>query len=154
MISINCVRTVCLIITVGLIVTVKHSFKSPKSIETGIFLLICRPIGRCNSINISVNFVWCSIIVSAFRSGPFLKYKKNSLMFTIAKIIPVKLKEVWKKPMLNTFILSITHQIPLELEAWLYQDMAFHTRQLECDISQLLNQNIESLHKVTQIVSR
>ena len=41
MINTTCVRTVCLIITVGLIIiTVKYYFKSPKSIETGIFLLI------------------------------------------------------------------------------------------------------------------
>ena len=109
------------------------------SIYRNRYILIDRPIGRCNSINISVNFLWCSTIVSAFGSGPFLKYIKNSLMSTIDKIIPVKPKEVWKKPMLNTFILSITHQIPLELEAWLYQDMAFHTRQRECDISQFLS---------------
>ena len=41
MININCVRTVCLIITVGLIIiNIINLFKSPNSIETGIFLLI------------------------------------------------------------------------------------------------------------------
>ena len=40
-ININCVRTVFLIITVGLIIiNIINLFKSPKSIGTGIFLLI------------------------------------------------------------------------------------------------------------------
>ena len=40
-ININCVRTVFLIITVGLIIiNIINLFKSPNSIETGIFLLI------------------------------------------------------------------------------------------------------------------
>ena len=77
------VRIVCLFISVGLILTVLNigqkpqSYSKIKATETGIFILIDQLAAvKCNSLNISVNFLWCSTIVSVYNQRSFFKYSR------------------------------------------------------------------------------
>ena len=98
------VRKVCLFITVGLILTVLHigqtsqlqftitnkpnlGYPKPvktasksKAIETGIFTLILRPIGSCNSLKIS-------LIFQQHNSWSLLQIQKWMVIYYVKKYV-------------------------------------------------------------------